>query len=234
MPQVSKTIRFFEPLVNDAEGQQKTISNDFWRETWEQVGALDLDDRIHSYNVVRFYGEARRAMSPAVPYFYVGRLRPANDHPDGFRPGTGITGPLQPQQAGDEISEPSYLVPFGARNHVALMSPTSGGTRVGALERWLNLTLGLHLTGHELALVPLIDRNMQRKLENSPGASRLQVRVAPGAEVPENLGGTMMRAVHDAAETAPDDLFVEMTWSAGRRRAGQESRRQLLAAARSV
>lgn len=234
MPSVTRVVRFFEPIIIDGQGQHQTISSNFWPLTWTHVDGLPLDERIHRYNNVRFFGHARRLQSPAMPWLYVGRLRPAADHPDGFRPGEGITGPLQPAQAGDEISEPTFIIPFGGRNYVAMMSPTSGATRVQAIERWINLSLGLHLKGQELSLLPLVDRKMLEKLEASPGATRLHVRVAPGVEVPDDMPGQMMKAVHDAVELAPDDLFTELTWSAGRRKGTAASRSDLLVSTRSV
>lgn len=234
MSKISKIVRFFEPLILDGQGQQQTISSDFWQLTWTHVDQLPLEERIHRHNSVRYIGDARRSMSPAMPWLYVGRLRPASDHPDGFRPGHGIMGPLQPAQSGDEISEPTFIVPFGSHNYVAVMSPTSGGTRIPAVERWLNLALELHHTGRLLNLLPLVDRSVLEKMENSPGASRLHVRVAPGVEVPPDLPGQMMRAVHEASTVAPNDMYTELTWSAGRRKSSAQSAADLLLSTRSV
>lgn len=63
MPEVTKLVRFFEPMVVDGQDQQKTIGSDFWRETWDRVSQLAANHRVHTYNLVRFYGEAGRELT---------------------------------------------------------------------------------------------------------------------------------------------------------------------------
>ncbi|MGY1593088.1 hypothetical protein ACI79D_14000 [Geodermatophilus sp. SYSU D00708] len=234
MTKIRKIVRFYEPILTDQQGKQHTSKSNFWTHTRDVVKRLDHDDRECRYNGVAYFGEARLGLAPAIDYLYVGRLRPAADHPDGFRRGIGITGPLQPAQPGDLISEPTYLVPFGIRNHVAVLSPVTGATRIQAVEYWLNMALGLIPTEHELTLAPLIDSTLAAKLTNATGASRLNIRVAPGAHVPEDRPGRVMSAIASAAETTTEELSLEMTWSFGGAAGSQTWREELLTAAREV
>ncbi|MCZ2827734.1 hypothetical protein O2W14_02635 [Modestobacter sp. VKM Ac-2986] len=227
-------VRFYEPLIRNQQGQRQTISGEFWKEARKDINDLAEADRNHTYRGVRYYGENRDPVSPATPYIYVGRLRPAADHPDGFRPGSGILGPLQPAQVGDLISEPTLVLPFGTTNYVAVMSPVTGGTRIQAIEYWLNMALGFFPTDNTLTLAPLFDKKMTDKLANSTGATRVQVRVAPGRDLPENLPGRLMRAVRASSQVTPSDLSVEMTWSFGHASGSQPSRVELLEAAREI
>lgn len=234
MSKVGKTVKFYEPLIRNQKGERQTISGEFWKDARESINELSEAERNHTYRGVRYYGESRNPVSPATPYVYVGRLRPAADHPDGFRPGAGILGPLQPAQDGDLISEPTLVLPFGTQNYVAVMSPVTGGTRIQAIEHWLNLALGFFPTDNALALAPLWDKKMADKLANSSGATRVQVRVAPGNEVPGELPGRLMNAVRASAEITPSDLSVEMTWSFGHASGSQPSKTELLQAAREI
>jgi hypothetical protein len=231
---VRKLVRFYEPLIRNQKGERQTISGEFWKDVRESIDALAESERNHTYRGVRYYGESRGPVSPATPYIYVGRLRPTADHPDGFRPGTGIMGPLKPAQDGDLISEPTLLLPFGTQNYVAVMSPVTGGTRIQAIEHWLNLALGFFPTDNHLSLAPLWDKKMADKLANSSGATRVMVRVAPGQQVPQELPGRLMNAVRVSAETTPGDLSVEMTWSFGHASGSQPSKTELLRAAREI
>lgn len=86
MSRVSKVVRFYEPLVRNQKGDRQTISGEFWRDARETIDKLAEEERNHTYRGVRYYGESRGPVSPTTPYIYLGRLRPAADHPDGFRP----------------------------------------------------------------------------------------------------------------------------------------------------
>ncbi|MGH4014273.1 MAG: hypothetical protein ACRDSL_10165 [Pseudonocardiaceae bacterium] len=68
-------------------------------------------------------------MQPARPYFYVGRVRDRAEWPDTLLDdGSGTVGRLEPTQQGAVLLEPSYVVPFGNRNRVAIMNMSRPGS----------------------------------------------------------------------------------------------------------
>ncbi|MCW2904134.1 MAG: hypothetical protein JWO67_6399 [Streptosporangiaceae bacterium] len=216
MTTVKKLVRFYEPRWLDGAGKRKAITGgDFWALLRSKIQPLTVAQRECVFNGVTYFGEARLAKKPAVNYVYLGRIRPAADHPDGYRPNAGSIGPLTPAQAGDLISEPSYLLPFGTQNFTAMLSPITGATRVPAVERWLNHVFGLLPTPDQIVLSPITDEKVLDKLQQAAGATRLYVQMKPGASVPQQGGGVVGGAIRNAAANTNTELALEMSWSFG-------------------
>jgi hypothetical protein len=215
MPTVTKVVRFYEPIWLDGNGKRKPIDGDFWELCRKKVAPLAVPERECVFNGVTYAGDTRLGVKPALHYVYLGRLRPAADHPDGYRPGAGTLGPLTPAQAGDLISEPSYLLPFGDKNFVAMMSPITGATRIQAVERWLNHVFGMLTTADQIVMSPIIDQKVLDKLAAASGATKLYVQMKPGATVPKQGGGVVGQAIGRAAADTTSELALEMSWSFG-------------------
>ena len=233
MPNVRKIVRFYEPIQLDQADRTVAITGSFWGLLSTRVNGLQPAGRQLRHSGTRYAGEARLAVTPAVQYIYVGRLRPAADNPDLYHEGVGITGPLTTPSVDDLLSEPTYMVPFGTQNYVAVMSPKTGGTRVGALDAWLTAMCGLTTTGDRIELRPLVDPALLAKLDEADGASRLNVRVQPGAHPPRG-GGIVGEAIRQATSPTTEEMSLELTWSFGNTRGSEGWRGQLLAAAQWV
>jgi hypothetical protein len=231
---VRKQVRFYEPVLVQGNGTRSEIEGDFWKKVRERADALSPNDRECRYNTVSYFGEARRGVHPAINYVYFGRLRPRADHPDSYRPGKGWIGPLEPAQVGDLISEPTYVVPVRSRNIIAVMRPTSGATRVQAIEAWLNHIFDMIHTPNHFQLRPFIDEQILERLLGAAGATKLNVKIAPGTEVPTDLPGEVGRAIEAASEDTIDELSLEMTWSFGHRTGSQGWRSALLNTAQAI
>ena len=233
MTQTTKVVRFYEPVLLDQNDVRQPISGTFWTElTARLTGLSDPADRESDFAGVRCYGEARRAQSPAVTYVYVGRLRPPADSPDLYSSHVGITGPLQPPQPDDRISEPTFLLPFGANNYVAVMSPTVGGTRVGALERWTTDMCGLLAQGQRIEFAPLVDQAVLDKVASAEAATRLYVRVPAGVIITQEGGGIVGEAIREASARPVEGAYLDLTWSFGHAKGSPSGRSALLTAVR--
>lgn len=231
MGKTSKVVRFYEPVVLDQKDQRQPISGSFWRDLSNSLSVLPVQDRQHEYVGVNYYGEARVGVSPALAYLYVGRLRDPSDHPDTFDPLQGITGVLPAPGRGGRLSEPTYLLPFGASNHVAVMNPSIGGTRIRALEAWTSAMCGLLPTGNRVEFAPIVDQRVLDKVRDAEGATRLYVRIEPDAQVPAEGGGRVAEAIRQAAAHRVPDAYLDLTWSFGHMRPTDDRRRPLLQAA---
>jgi hypothetical protein len=234
MAQITKVVKFYEPLSVDQNDKRKGFKDGFWSALAKKLNNAQPAGREHTYSNITYYGESRTAKRPAAEYVYVGRLRPPADHPDTYRPGSGITGPLQPVNKGDRISEPTYLLPFGTKNYVSVMSPVTGATRVGALDSWLNAMAGSLQTSNRIELAPIIDRKTFDKLKDAIGATKLYVRIPDGVTVPQSGGGRVGDAIREAAAKRIPGAYVDITWSFGHARGTDANRRGMLNAVRWI
>jgi hypothetical protein len=232
MARVTKVVKFYEPMLVDQNDNYKRIKGGFWAPLESRLKSRKPKDREHPYSGVDYYGEARVGTRPSISYIYVGRLRPAADHPDTYRPNTGITGPLQPANKGDKISEPTFMVPFGKRNTVAVMSPRTGATRVSALSAWTSAMSGTLKTHDRVELVPVVDSKTLAKINGAVGATKLYVRIPDGATIPVTGGGVVGDAIREAASKSVPGTYIDMTWSFGHARATADGRGGLLTATR--
>ena len=234
MREVRKVVRFYDTVVMDREtGEDAPIESDFWSQFLSHLEGSSPESRELEVSDQKYYGEAMTCSSPAARYLNLGRVRSPADRPDQYRPGQGLMGPWRPGVAGDQLSEGTWVLPFGARCLVAVMSPTAAVTRSGTMGAWITKACGLPVT-RRVALVPVIDPKMREKLESGVGASRLLVRVPPGARVPTTGGGEVGRAVRAAREHSDDGMSMELTFSLGGTRGHDGIRSRLLKGAEWV
>lgn len=231
---VQRTVRFVEAMLLDHKGNQHQIGQGWWDQVLCDVGNLPVGDRELIYRDTRYTAEARSPRSPATPYLYFGRLRAHQDFPDSYHRDVGIEGHLVLDDPDRELSEGTYVVPFGDRNYAAMMSPQSGATRLPPLVSWLNETFGYIDKDESLALLPVLDAELQAKLKAAVGASRVHVRLTPEQSA-EGIAGAGGEALRAAGNIAPDEGFVELTLSFGQgRRGSEEGRSSLLGLVRQL
>jgi hypothetical protein len=233
MATVTKIVRFYEPVKVDQNDNTSRITGDFWGKLHTTLHGKPAKKREHVYAGTLYVGQARQAKVPAVKYVYVGRVREPADNPDTYQAG-GVIAPLLLGGAGDRLSEPTIMRPFGVNNFVAVMSPVTGGTRSSAIAAWLTSMTGLTRTSDRIELVPLIDPLLAAKLRDAVGATKLTVRVPPGESPPSSGGGVLGDAIRAASTPTTEELGLEMTWSFGHATGSVTWRRQVLRAAQWV
>ena len=93
----------------------------------------------------------------------------------------------------------------------------------------------LTLSDSLIELRPFIDEAVIRKLnERAVGVTKLSVRVPSDAEVEQQGGGQVGRALRNAVNDNTPDLTISMKWSFERTRGSDAGRRGLLEAARWI
>lgn len=88
-----KIVRFYELrcVTNSNLDRLTKYNGRFWPDLGEKVTPLGSEDRTVGPKGRQLYGEYRQAMQPAVPYFYIGRVRSRSDWPDTLDRDSGVT-----------------------------------------------------------------------------------------------------------------------------------------------
>ena len=229
---MSKIVRFYEPIHVDMKGTIRPLTSQFWTELRNSLSQLPHKDRESEYRGSIYYGEAKRARRPALPYLHIGRLRDRSDWPNTYEPDTGEIADLELATPELVLVERTYLVPFGSHDLVAIVSPL-GAASFQAIQRWLTEMCDLTLSDSLIELRPFIDEAVIRKLnERAVGVTKLSVPVPSDAEVEQQGGGQVGRALRNAVNDNTPDLTISMKWSFERTRGSDAGRRGLLEAAR--
>ncbi len=233
---LKKTVRFYELRVVKATGgsdQVATTDADFWQRMGNHVETLSPAQRQIRIRERNVYGEHRRATRPARRYFYVAGVRERAEWPDGLSSATGIVGDLRPQDQNTVLIEPTYIVPFGANNQVAVLTMSAASPRVTALESWFTAVHKPANPSITYMLSPVINSRVAHRLAEAEGATVLRVTVKHGSEVPEAGGGHIGEAAR-AARSVSSETDIELGWTLSHRPGGDQTKNTLLEGARWV
>ncbi|MGH3904697.1 MAG: hypothetical protein ACRDTE_10975, partial [Pseudonocardiaceae bacterium] len=161
-----RVVRFYDLRVlryDDLHGRE--VESGFWRTLAENVNERDPEDRERVIRGRRVFGEHRISVQPARPYFYIGRVRDRSEWPDTLLDdGSGTVGRLEPTQQGAVLLEPSYVVPFGNRNRVAIMNMSRTSPSIAALEEWLTVQADWKLEECQISLIPILNPSVMDRL----------------------------------------------------------------------
>jgi hypothetical protein len=231
--EISKVVRFFEPVRITSADKRIKFKAGFWGDLTTELTKLGYKDRQYHYSGYDYYGTARTGVAPALPYFYIGRLRPHSDWPDTFDQSSGTEGDLQVGNKNIVLMEPTFLVPFGTQNYVAMLSPLAGGSRTEALDTWLTGVSGLQQQGERIELTPLINRKVLLRLQAATGVTKLEFHVMPDEAPPPSGGGVIGDSVRAAVEARGSvGMAINLSWSFSQGRGDQEGRGTLLEGAK--
>lgn len=207
------------------------ISGDFWDELLTKIDGLSLGDREAVINDISYVGEKLDPKSPVMPHLQIHRIRNLSEQINQFDRLDGNIGPLQLDSPSKRIAEPTYLVPFGKDNYVAVLSPAPRGTTLSAIEEWLTIASGISDLDGTISLRPIVDESVLQKLLNSSGGSRLELRVERGTTIPTNGGGDIGDAVRQVTQGTTEDMSLDLTWSFGHDKQPSSWRNKLVVAA---
>ncbi len=232
---MSKRVVCFYDLrvLHNDELHGREVEPGFWRKLAENISERDPEQRESVISGRRIFGEHRVAVQPVRPYFYVGRVRNRAEWPDTLiDDGSGTVGRLEPNQQNAVLLEPSYVVPFGDRNRVAIMSMSRTSPSMAALEEWLTVQAELDLKKCQIALIPILHPYVMDRLSRAQGARILTVVVEPMKSVPSG-GGQIGSASREARQVSMEtDLTLK--WSLGNRTGAPSTKSDLLEGARWV
>jgi hypothetical protein len=231
-----KTVMFYELRCIKKDRGVETlvdVKGDFWEALGTRVGNLDYEDRKVSTRGRKLYGERRQSKSPAKKYFYVGGVRNRSEWPDSINDDTGQVDALKTVDVNADLIEPTFMVPFGASNQIAVLSMSFSSPRVSALETWVSGVAGRTSGIDGYALIPVINRRVAERLQQASGAMAFRVKVQADAEIPESGGGVIGEAARVARQVSTDTM-IELGWSLGNRHGTSETKSEMLGAARWV
>lgn len=235
MAEIIREVRFFEPFKVDVKDKRVRFDGDFWKDLATELSNTKDSDKKITHNGAEYFGNAKTATAPALNYVYVGRLRRRSEWPDTLDESSWTEGALNIGNPSVVLMEPTYLVPFGTNNYVAVMTPVHGGTRVSALDGWITGILGGAPKGERVELFPLINQKVQAALDAAQGATMLEFQILPHEEPPATGGGQIGDAAREAtAKRVSDDLAIEMRYTFGHSIGDPAGRNALLEGARWV
>ena len=150
MATITKTVRFYDTILVDDQDQRLNVQSNFWTTAIDSFARWDLNARSGMISEVKYIGRAVSPRRPALPHLQVERIRDLAEQLNRSNLANGVVEPLDFDDPNDRVSEPTFIVPFGASGRVAVMSPAVQGTRSETLSSWLTLVLGLVERGYSL------------------------------------------------------------------------------------
>jgi hypothetical protein len=227
-------VRFYDlRILRNDEVHGQEVEPGFWRQLAENINDREPEQREQLVRGHRIFGEHRVSVQPARPYFYIGRVRNRSEWPDTLLDdGSGVVGRLEPSQQGAVLLEPSYVVPFGDRNRVAIMSMSRTSPSMAALEEWLTVQSEMELKDLQISLIPILNSHVMERLSRARGATSLTVVVEPMKTVPE--GGGQIGHAARAARQVSTETDLTLKWSLANRKGKLDTTSGLLEAARWV
>jgi hypothetical protein len=231
-----KIVRFYElRCIRKEHGVEKLVEvkGDFWAGLEKKVKGLEYEARKVPTRGRWLYGEHRLAVSPARKHFYIGGVRNRSEWPDSLNGETGLVADLKTVDRNADLIEPTFVVPFGRSNQVAVLSMSFSSPRVSALETWVTGVAGETKGIEGYSLVPVINKLVAQRLEEASGAMAFRVKMLPDVDIPENGGGIIGQAARVAKQVSVDTT-IELGWSLGNRHGNPETKAEMLGAARWV
>jgi hypothetical protein len=227
---ISRVVRFYDlRILRDDEMQGREAEPGFWRVLGEHVNGWPPEKREDTIRGRRIFGEHRVSRQPARPYFYIGRVRDRAEWPDVLVGST--VGHLELQQQETVLLEPSYVVPFGDRNRVAVLSMSRAAPSVAVQEEWITIKAGMDQQ-LQATLIPILKPDVEDRVNRAQGAVSLTVVIPPLKSIPEG-GGQIGRAAREGRNVSTETTFT-LKWSLGHRRGAPSTTSGLLDGARWV
>lgn len=234
--ETTKIVRFYDPVEVNQTGVSNEFSAGFWQGLEKVMTPLDTTARTTRFNQADYFGLAKSSKTPAARYFKIGRQRQRADEPEILDTSSGTEIPLA-LPADQKLYEPSFLLPFGTKNRVAILAQSFSSPRVSALENWLTQILGYGPTDKSVALRPVIDQQLAQKLHDAVGATVLEVAFPRGSQTFNLPGrktpGTVRNAIVEAAKST-DEAGAGLRWSFGHSKVNLPKAKELLKVAREL
>lgn len=131
------------------------------------------------------------------------------------------------------LIDPTYVLPFGGSNQVAVLSMSFASPRISTIESWVTTVLAQDGWKGEFTLIPIINRHVAQRLEQAVGATVFRVKVEQDARIPSEGGGRVGRAAREARAVSTE-TDIELGWSLGNRAGNVATKAALLDAARWI
>lgn len=220
MSKVRKRVTFYDTVVETTTKTGKTkvkrVQDDFWVTTLARVSALtDHKKRIHTTSGKRYYGVVVRPTSPNINHLQVGRLRDLSEHLEQTNLASGKVGPLILPDPNLRVSEPTFVVPFGTKGRIAVLSPGKS-TRQETIANWLTGVLDLAPKGKSIRFRPVVDHQAIARLVGSQGAVAVEFNIDAETSLPTDGDVPLLAAVEEVRTEGPSMGTITIGWSLGR------------------
>jgi hypothetical protein len=215
-----KRVAFYDTVVEttteDGKTSTKNVRDDFWPATLDRIADItNHTKRIQYASGKRHYGAALDSVSPAFRYLQVYHLRDLSEHLEQTDLSSGSVGPLE-LPANFRVSEPTFVVPFGTKGRVAIMSP-GRTTRQETVANWITGVLDLPPKGKSIRFLPVVDQSAIDRITNSQGAVGIEFKVNADETLPADGNLPLLTAVNELRASGPDTGVITIGWSLGRK-----------------
>lgn len=213
MAEHHKKVRFYDAILVLEDGKEVPVPSSFWTDLIDKLPKWTASGRQFPVHGVKYFGMGHRPVS-FLPHIVVDRVRSNSEQLNRMNQVTGNKSPLAFGDPNDRVSEPTYVVPFGAHGRVAVMSPAMRPTRIETIAQWLTGVCSMATKGHSLQFRPVVNPDTIERLLDADGALALDVSIASDSPIPEG-GGVVAEAMRKAQAGALDGTTVKISWSLG-------------------
>lgn len=208
-----RRIYFLEPVIEKQDGSLEELSADFWSVFLKHVASLEPARRRLEIYGRKYVGETRSEVSPSEDYLYIGKARRGADWPD-ISDANGVVTTLNLGSGADALIEPAYMLPVSGTTYVAVLR-TSGGPSFSALESWMSSAAGLDSQAERFELRPYVRTDQLERLNAAEGATRVHLKVDPGAFQDDRSVGDIGNAMRKIQDLGAGGVSVDLTVSFG-------------------
>jgi hypothetical protein len=227
-----RKIYFFEPITTNADEIESTMDATFWPSLHDHVASLEDERLRNQYLGHKYAGAARKEVSPAEKFFYIGKTRNGADWPDMQREGSDPTA-LELAEPGAGLVEPAYLLPISGTPYVAALRTTAGPSW-SAIENWLAAVSGMDVQGETFELRPYVRHDQLARLHAAIGVSKLHLKVEPGSDLASGTDGVIGTAMREVQDLGAGGVTVDIQLSFGHARPDEAAAAQIAAELQSM
>ncbi|MBT1666644.1 hypothetical protein [Curtobacterium flaccumfaciens] len=213
MAEHHKKVRFYDAILVLEDGKEVPVPSSFWTDLVDKLPTWTPKGRQFPVHGVKYFGDGQRPVG-FLPHIVVDRVRSNSEQLNRMNQVTGTKKPLDLGDPNDRVSEPTYIVPFGAHGRIATMSPAMRPTRIETIAQWLTGICGMATKGHSLRFRPVVNPDTIERLLGADGALALDVSIDADTALPEG-GGIVADALRQAQAGALDGATVKISWSLG-------------------
>lgn len=207
-----RKVYFFHPVELDHYDREKFLPEEYFDLLHSSV-MKHPDDRLNiPFMGQSISGYARTCDVTQTKYLYIGRKRPVADWPK-VREGSADAVELKLPSPTAALEEPAFLVQVRGTPYVAAIRSTAGATW-SAVEHWLTSVAWSHGHNRKIELKPYVRQDQLQRLESAIGASRIELTVDPGTQIP-NRPGRIFSALRNAQDAGAYGISAKLILSFG-------------------
>lgn len=207
-----RKVYFFQPVEIDHFEVVKEYPVSFFSQLHSSISGHSVDRLAVPFMGQAISGYARKCSSTQMDYLYVGRRRPLADWPK-MRVGHDEATDLTLSDPSAALDEPAFLVQVRGTPYIAAIRSSSGPSW-SAVEHWLTSAAWTTAGGRKIELRPYVREDQLERLNAALGASRIELTVDPGTQIPDRPG-FIFNALRNAQEAGAYGVSAKVVLSFG-------------------